>query len=1021
MNVSAWSIRNPIPAILLFALLTVVGIISFRSMGIQDFPDIELPVVTVSASLEGAAPAQLETDIARRLENSVATLGGVKHIYTTITEGAVTMNVEFNLEKGAAEAVNDVRDAISRIRADLPGDMRDPVISKVTTSGRAILTYTVASSRLDEEALSWFVDNSVAKTLLAVPGVGKVSRVGGVDREVRVTLDPEQLAALNVSAADISRQLKRVQQEAPGGRGDVSGAQQSVRTIATVHSAAQLAALDIPLGDGRSVRLDQVAQVADTVSERTALALLDGKPVVGFEITRSKGASEVAVARDVRVAIAQLARQQPQLKFVEAFDSVAPVQDSYDGSMDLLYEGALLAIAVVLWFLKSWRATLVAATALPLSIIPTFIVMHYLGFSLNTVTLLALALVAGILVDDAIVEIENIVRHLRMGKSPFQAALEAADEIGLAVIATTFTLVAVFLPTAFMSGIPGKFFKQFGLTAAIAVLASLLVARLLTPMMAAYLLEPMPQKTRPGWLMTHYLRWMQACLQHRYLTALAAALFFAGSIALIPLLPTGFVPPADRSQTFVNIDLPPGSTLADTRAIAGQARHIIIHQVKDVTLVYTSIGGGSGGGDLFSQGASRSARKATLSLRLTHRTERARSQQAIEAELRNQLQILPGARVTVGGGDSGEKMQLVLSGEDPAALATASHNVERELRGIRGLGNITSSASLLRPEIIVKPDFARAADLGVTAANIGDTLRIATSGDYSTGLAKLNLAERQIPIRVRLPDSTRADLDALARLSVPGKNGDIMLGSVASLALDSGPAQIDRFDRNRNITINLELNGRQLGEVLKEANQLPSLKTLPPGVHRAEVGDAREMQELFGSFGLAMLIGVLCVYLILVLLFRDFVQPVTILAAIPLAFGGAFAALYLTHSSFSMPSLIGLLMLMGIVTKNSILLVEYTIVARRDHGMSRFDALTDACRKRAQPILMTSIAMAAGMLPIALGIGADPSFRAPMAIAVIGGIITSTLLSLLIIPVVFTFVDDAFNLIKAWARPRQNN
>jgi len=1020
MNVSAWSIRNPIPAILLFALLTVVGIISFRSMGIQDFPDIELPVVTVSAGLEGTAPAQLETDIARKLENSVATLGGVKHIYTTITEGVVTMNVEFNLEKDPAEAVNDVRDAISRIRADLPGDMRDPVISKVTTSGRAILTYTVASSRLDEEALSWFVDNRVAKTLLAVPGVGKVSRVGGVDREVRVTLDPEQLAALNISAADISRQLKRVQQEAPGGRGDVSGAQQSVRTIATVHSAAQLAALDIPLGDGRSVRLDQVAQVADTVRERTALALLDGKPVVGFEITRSKGASEVTVAKGVRAAIAQLARQQPKLKFVEAFDSVAPVQDSYNGSMDLLYEGALLAIVVVLWFLKSWRATLVAATALPLSIIPTFIAMHYLGFSLNTVTLLALALVVGILVDDAIVEIENIVRHLRMGKSPFQAALEAADEIGLAVIATTFTLVAVFLPTAFMSGIPGKFFKQFGLTAAIAVLASLLVARLLTPMMAAYLLKPMPQKTRPSWLMTHYLRWMQACLHHRYRTALAAALFFAGSIALIPLLPTGFVPPADRSQTFVNIELPPGSTLNDTRAIAEQARHII-NQVNDVTLVYTSIGGGSGGGDLFSQGASSSARKATLSLRLTPRTERARSQQAIEAELRNQLQILPGARVTVGGGDSGEKMQMVLSGEDPAALAAASRNVERELRGLRGLGNITSSASLLRPEIVVKPDFARAADLGVTAASIGDTLRIATSGDYSTGLAKLNLTERQIPIRVRLPDSTRADLDALARLSVPGKNGNVMLGSVATLALDSGPAQIDRFDRNRNITINVELNGRQLGEVLKEVNQLPSLKTLPAGVQRAEVGDAKEMQELFGSFGLAMLIGVMCVYLILVLLFRDFVQPVTILAAIPLAFGGAFAALYLTHSSFSMPSLIGLLMLMGIVTKNSILLVEYTIVARRDHGMSRFDALTDACHKRAQPILMTSIAMAAGMLPIALGIGADASFRAPMAIAVIGGIITSTLLSLLIIPVVFTFVDDAFGVVKGWAGVRQSN
>lgn len=1015
MNVSAWSIRQPIPAILLFILLTLLGLMSFHRMGIQDFPDIELPIISIATTLEGASPAQLETEVTRKIENSLATLGGVKHIRSIISDGTSLTYVEFNLEKDPSEAVNDVRDALSRIRADLPGDIRDPIISKLTTTGRPVLTFSVSSGQMDEESLSWFVDNTLTKALLSVPGVGKVARVGGIDREIRITLDPVKLAGLHITAADVSRQLKRVEIETSGGRGDVGNIEQSVRTLGTVHSAQDLAALTLALADGRHVRLDQIAQVEDTHAERRTLALLDGKPVIGFEITRLKGSSEVAVAANVRAAVASMRKQYPHLQIAEVFDGVAPVQDSYDGSMSLLYEGALLAILVVWWFLRDWRATLVAATALPLSIIPTFIGMQYLGFSLNTVTLLALALVVGILVDDAIVEIENIVRHLRMGKSPMQAALEATNEIGLAVIATTAALVAVFLPTAFMDGIAGKFFKQFGWTAALSVMASLVVARLLTPMMAAYLLRPLPAKSQDSALMRRYLVWVKWCLQHRIITSFAAAVFFFSSIALIPLLPSGFVPPADRGQTFVILSLPPGSQLADTRASAEAARKLLA-PIAEITRIYTSIGGGSGGGDLFSQGGSSEVRKATLTISLTHRDQRHRSQQDIEADIRQRLQSLPGIRATVGGGDTGEKLQLILSGDDPALLAEAAQRVVRDIRTLKGLGNVTSSASVLRPEIIVKPDFARAAEAGVTTASIGDTLRIATSGDYSTALAKLNLTERQIPIRTRLPDSTRQDLDALAQLEVPAQTGVVMLGTVASLSLGSGPAQIDRLDRSRNVTIEIELNGQQLGDVFNTVGKLPSMNNLPPGVYRSDSGDAERMQELFGSFGLAMTIGVLCVYFVLVLLFHDFTQPVTILAALPLAFGGAFAALYLTHSSFSMPSLIGLLMLMGIVTKNSILLVEYAIVAQRDHGMNQFDAVMDACSKRVRPILMTTIAMGAGMLPIALGFGVDPSFRAPMAIAVIGGLITSTLLSLLIIPVVYTYVEDIVKYSKKWIK-----
>ncbi|MBB3117982.1 efflux RND transporter permease subunit [Pseudoduganella violacea] len=1015
MNFSALSIKNPIPAIMLFVLLTLAGLLAYKANPVQDFPDIELPIVTVSASLPGAAPAQLETEVARKIEDSVATLQGIKNIYTKVLDGTATITVEFILEKNISDAVNDVRDAVARVKADMPAELRDPVVSKVSTAGRVVLTFVVTNkkdsgTRMDDQELSWFVDNAVAKRLLSVHGVGAVKRVGGASREIRVELDDERMAALRVSALDVSRQLRQVQKEAPGGRGDVSGAEQSVRTIATVQTAADLARMDIPLGDGRHVRLDQVATVSDTVAESRAVATQDGKPVVGFEIFRTKGASETDVARDARAAVEELQKGNPNIEIKQSIDNAQPVEENFEGSMELLYEGALLAVLVVWWFLRDWRATLVATAALPLSVLPAFLGIFWFGYTLNTVTLLSLALVVGVLVDDAIVEIENIERHLHMGKSPMQAAMEAADEIGMAVIATTFALVAVFLPTAFMGGVPGLFFKQFGWTAVLAVLASLVVARLLTPMMAAYMLKPAKPKAHQGdgWLMQRYMKTMRWCLTHRHITAIASMAFFVGSIMLVGLLPTGFVPAADRAQTQINLELPPGSTLAETKAVAEQAR-LAAMRVKGVTEVFSSIGGGSSG-DAFAPGAAAEARRAVLTITTTHRNDRKESMTDIDNGLREQLAHIPGARFNVGPPDTGVKMQLVLRSEDPLALTEAAKKVERELRTLKGIGNVTSSASLVRPEIIVRPDFAKAADLGVTAAAIGETVRVATAGDYDFDLTKMNLPERQVPIRVKLPDAVRADLDSIGRLTVPGKNGPVMLANLASITMESGPAQIDRLNRSRNVTLDVELGSRSLGELNEEARALPSMKNLPPSVKIAELGDAQEMAALFASFGLAMLIGVLCIYGVLVLLFKDFMQPVTILAALPLSIGGAFVALLITRSALSMPSMIGLIMLMGIVTKNSILLVDYAILARQA-GMGRFEALVDACHKRSRPILMTTIAMGAGMMPLALGWGADPSFRSPMAITVIGGLITSTLLSLLVVPAVFTYIDDAEHLL----------
>jgi len=1023
MNVSAWSIRNPIPAILLFILLTLAGIMAFKAMRIQNFPDIDLPMVTVIAALPGASPSQLETEVARKLENSIATVQGIKHLYTKVQDGTVTLTVEFRLEKPTQEAVDEVRDAVSRVRSDLPNDLRDPIIAKVNLAGMPILTYTVASSRMDDEALSWFVENDVSKALLTVRGVGAVARVGGVSREVRVEVDPLRLLALNATVADISRQLRQIQQEASGGRADVGGVEQSVRTIATVQSAAEIATMDIALSDGRRIRLDQVATVSDTVAEVRSAALLNGKPVVGFEITRARGAGEVEVANGVRAQLEKLKADNPHIEVVEAFNFIDPVVENFKGSMSLLIEGALLAVLVVWLFLRDWRATMVSAAALPLSIIPAFLAMYLFNFTINVVTLLSLSLVVGILVDDAIVEIENIVRHMRKGKEPFKASMEAADEIGLAVIATTFTLIAVFLPTAFMSGVPGKFFVQFGWTAAIAVFFSLVVARMLTPMMAAYLLRaPKKEESEPGWLKL-YMTWAAWCLKHRWKTMLAALVFFVGSFALVPLLPTGFIPPDDLSQTQVYLTLPPGSTFAQTLAAAEQAREIV-QKNPHVKLVYTAVGGGASGGDPFSPRGAAEVRKATLTINMTPRKERGGvRKQAIEREMREALAVIPGTRINVGLGGAQEKYVLVLASENGAALSQHAAIVERELRTIPGIGNITSTASLVRPELVVRPDFSRAADLGVTSAAIADTLRIATAGDYDQGLAKLNLSQRQIPIVVKLPAEARQDLSLLGRLPVPtARGGSVMLGNVAQISIDSGPTEIDRYDRLRNVNFEIELNQQPLGQVAERALALPSLRTLPPGVIQTTVGDAEAMAELFASFGLAMLTGVLCIYIVLVLLFKDFVQPVTILAALVLSVPGAFLALFLTHTGVSMPSMIGMVMLMGIATKNSILLIDYALLARRgidgDPPMSRWDALLDACHKRARPIVMTTVAMGAGMLPIAIGLGTDPSFRAPMAIVVIGGLITSTFLSLLVFPVVFTFVDDAVEGIKRRLRRR---
>jgi HAE1 family hydrophobic/amphiphilic exporter-1 len=1024
-NISAWAIRNPIAAIVLFLLLTLGGLVAFPSLRINNTPDLDLPAVVVTVLQPGAAPSELETQVTRRIEDAVAGLGDVKHITSVVQDGTSTTVIEFALGKNPDRATNDVRDKVSQIRADLPAAIRDPIVTRVEVTGGAIMTYTVSDPRMSTADLSWFVTDTVAKSLLSIPGVAQVNRIGGVEREIRVALKPDRLQALGITAAQVQAQLVSLNLNLPGGRGTLGSSEQSIRTLGSAATVAELRERPIILTGGRTARLGDLADVTDATAEIRTAARLDGQPVVAFEVLRTRTSSEVHVARAVAARTAQLEAEHPGVEIRRVTSTVTFVENGYHGAIEALLVGSALAVLVVWIFLRDWRATLVACVAMPLSLIPTFLVLHWLGYALSNITLLALTLVVGVLVDDAIVEIENIVRHLRTRpeQGAYKAALEASAEIGLAVMATTGAILAVFVPVAFMPGIPGQFFRQFGLTVAAAVFFSLLVARLLTPLMGAYLLRaPKRQhndEVGDGAVGRRYIALLGWSLRHRWLTLLAASGFFGLSVALVPLIPTDFLPAADRGRAALSLELAPGATLADTDA-AVQRATAILRARPEVVNVFASLGtaamvGGPGMGATTREG---DPRNANLIITLKPRGERALSQQQFEAAVRPALEAIPGARIRFGAdGMSGSKASITLVGEDTAALAAAARELERQMRTIPGLSGARSVASLERPEIQIVPRDARAAELGVSVAAIGATARIATMGDTDQSLARFNLADRQIGIRVMLEEAARGDVDRLRSLRVAGRNDiSVPLEAVAEIRHGAGPAQVDRLDRVRKATVEAELNGMPLGQASALIGALPIMRNLPPGVREKATGDKETMTELFSGFAVALGTGVLLIYLVLVLLFGGFAQPLTIMSALPLSLGGALMALLLAQKALGISAVIGVLMLMGIVAKNSILLVEYAIEARRA-GMDRHAALIEAARKRARPIVMTTIAMTAGMAHIAAGIGADAEFRAPMALVVIGGLVTSTLLSLVVVPAVYTVVDDASRLPgRLWRR-----
>ena len=999
MNISAWAIRQPLPSVLLFVVLCLLGWFSFMSLPITKFPNIDVPLISVTVTQSGAAPAELETQVTKRVEDAVAGIAGVKNILSTVNDGNSVTAIEFRLEVNTDRALNDIKDAIAKIRAELPRTIDEPVIQRLEVESQPIVTYAVSAPARTLEELSWHVDDVVKRELQGAKGVGRVSRIGGVNREIKITIDPDRLASLGITAGEVNRQLRATSVDLAGGRSEVGGIEQSIRTLASSRTLQELADTRIVIAGRREVRLGDLGTITDAFEEPRTFARLNGEtPVVAASIYRSKGASEYDVKNIAEKRMAELGQRFPGFTYTIIDDAAAYTYGNYKAAMSTLIEGALLAVVVVLIFLRDWRATIITAITLPLAVIPTFWAISMLGFSLNLVSMLAITLATGILVDDAIVEIENIVRHMRMGKSPYRAALEAADEIGLAVIAITFTIVAVFAPVSFMSGIAGQYFKQFGLTVAVAVLFSLLVARLITPLLAAYFLRPHAHVApRDGMLMRGYTRLLGATIHHPWITLTSGMVIFAVSVWSIGLLPTGFIPPEDSARIVMALELPPGSRVDDVRRKTDE----VARSVRDIPEVGTVfvVGGTSPTG-------SQESRRASLYVKLVHKTQRTKTQKDIEREVAKRLTDIPDLRAWYVNDRGERELALTLVSQDPKALDAVVAQVEGQMRQQPGFLNVAAVAGIERPEIRIEPRFEEAARLGITTEQISEAIRIATIGDVGPALAKFTLADRQIPIRVLFDERARGQLPRIETMTVMGSNGiAVPLTTVANIEFGQGASSIERFNRERRVVVGADLVDITTGQGAEIIDQLPAIKSMPSSVRLMKTGDAEIQDEVFSGFARAMGLGIVLVFGVLVLLFGSVFLPVTILLSLPLSIGGVILALLITNNPISMPVVIGILMLMGIVTKNAIMLVDFAVeeVAR---GVPKIDAIIDAGRKRARPIVMTTIAMAAGMLPAAYGVGDGGEFRAPMAIGVIGGLIVSTVLSLVFVPSFYVIMDD---------------
>ncbi len=1131
-DISAWSIRNPVVPLLFFTGLLFAGIVSFRFMDVTNNPDVDFPAVVVNIAQPGASPTEIENQITQRVESALRSISGVNSIQSTAREGSSNTFVEFEIGTNLIEAVNEVETAIDSVRGSLPDGILEPQVSKVDVVGEPIGYFAVEADDMTLEQLSWFIDDTVAKRLLKIEGMAEVQRFGGVDRQIEVILDPARMQSFGVTASQINGALRQNNLDAAGGLAEIGGTRQSLRVLGNSDTAFALSQTQIQLGGGRSVRLADVAKVRDGFSERNSISEVGGKEVVNFFMNRARGSSDLAVYDAAVAEMDTIAAENTGVEFIKLSTSTTYTRGQYESSMWALVEGAVLAVVVVFLFLRDWRATFISAVAIPLSAIPTFWFMDLLGFNLNFLSLLALALVAGVLVDDAIVEIENIVRHMRMGKTAYQASIDAADEIGLPVVATSFCIVAVFLPVGLMPGVSGQFFQNFGITVVIAVLMSLAVARMVTPLMAAYFLQakgiaehgegPMingymrvlawtldtgkvvarragitgPRRRGlyvPSLLLTvivllvasalamfelasgsvsasiaqgagaappwkgllglevhkqiatavsadtngglhklvaklfevvivllvsllsflaafatfkaieapaggssgfaHATRWMTARFYDHRLWMLGIGWFsLLVTILLFGQIPGQFQPTIDDENSRVEIELVPGTTLAQTKlAVNAVAERLRQEPEVERLLERTRLG-------------------ETSSIFVKLRDDRQRTSVEFERELAPELAKFPDARVRFqsqsGGFGSGRDMTVLLAGSDPVLLDQTATRLTEEMKRLNTLVAPRISADLNRPEIIITPRDKIAAELGITTAALSQTIRIATLGEIEQNAARFSLSDRQIPIVVRLSEASRTDFRTIENLPVPLANGgSVPLRRVADITFGSGPTAIQRYNQNRRVLVGADLAAGVLkGEAQAQIDALPVLQNLPVGVIRDVVGEEEWQAELITNLIIAIIAGVLLVFAVLVLLYKRLMSPLVNMTSLALAPLGGILLIWLLGQPQSMPVYIGILLLLGIVSKNSILLIDFAI-EEMNKGVGKFEAIMDAGHKRAQPIVMTTVAMTAGMIPVALSLSGDGAWRQPMGIVVIGGLVLSTLLTLLIVPAGFSLAD----------------
>ena len=1010
-RVSTWGIKNPIPVSLLFIAAVLAGMVNYDILPIKQFPKLDFPSVTITVTDNGAAPGEMETQITRPIEDAMAGIPNIKSVQSIVSLGVSTTFVTFELSEDGQKVTDEVRTKVDQTRVVLPREIDPPTVERFDVDSQPIITYAVSDPGWSAADLSWFVDDAVARALEAETGVARVARVGGADREINIIVDPQRMAAHGLTASGLNAALTAFDVNHPGGRLRIGGREQTLRVVGEVTAVDKLRDLTIPTGSGQFVKLSDVATIGDGQSEQRGFARLNDRPAVGFQVLKTSNASEIQVEDRVKGAVAKLERQHPGMTFTKVVSTVDYTRNAYSATFRTMLEGMALAAIVVWLFLRDWRSTAITAIAMPVSLIPTFTVMVVLNFSLNVITLLGLTLVIGILVDDAIVEIENIQKRIQAGARPYRAAMEGADQIGLAVVATTATIVVVFAPVSFMNNISGQFFREFGITVVAAVLFSLLTARLLTPLLAAYFLKPLGAPHPRGDLQPTYRRLLEWALSHRIVTVVIGGVIFGLSLGLTVLLPTGVQPPGNPDYMYISLQGPPGATMADMERISRDTTRLLRSQ-PETEMVFVQVGSTAGEG--FGGGFGGGATSGTATVVL--KKDRTLSVNQIQDRIRSSLHSIPDARVSFdSSGFGAAALQVLLTSQDGRLLDKTGEELQREMRGVSIIADPRPSYPPTGPEIAIRPRPEEAARLGVSVDSIAALARVATLGDIDANVPKLTDGERRIPVRVRLPIDARADLEQIKALRVPtASGGTTSLASVADITFQAGPAQIYRYARKRDIAIDADLaNGAQLGQALKEINKLPIMRNLPAGVERATLGQEEQYRDLFSQLGMAILTGIGLIYGVLVLLFRSFFKPITILSALPLAIGGAFLGLLFMGLSISLPSLIGLFLLLGLAAKNSILLVEYAIERERE-GMSQREAIMEACRERARPIIMTSVAMAAGMLPTALAIGKGSEFRQPMAVAVIGGLITSTILSLVMVPVVYEMIDD----FERWLSPR---